>query len=84
MRIALTVDYVGGVSKEVIAGAADMVAFEREFNLSVGSLAESPRLTHLYYLAWHSEKRTKATGLEFDEWLATVEGVGAGDTDPKS
>lgn len=83
MRIALTVDYVGGTSKEVIAGAADMVAFEREFDLSIGSLATNPRMTHLYYLAWHSEKRTKATGLEFDEWLPTVEAVGAGDTDPK-
>lgn len=83
MRIALTVDYVGGVSKEVIAGAADMVAFENKFNVSVGSLASDPRLTHLYFLAWHSEKRNKQTSHDFEPWLETVESIGASDTDPK-
>lgn len=83
MRIALTVDYVGGVSKEVIAGAADMVAFETKFNVSVGSLASDPRLTHLYFLAWHSEKRSKATALEFEAWLETVDSIAGSETDPK-
>jgi hypothetical protein len=34
-------------------------------------------MTHLYWLAWHAEKRMKATTLEFDAWLETIEGIGA-------
>lgn len=83
MRIPLTVEYAGGTSKEILAGAADMVAFENKFDVSIGAISEAPRMTHLYYLAWHAEKRTKATNLEFEAWLETVESVGGNATDPK-
>jgi hypothetical protein len=29
----------------------------------------------LFFIAWHAEKRTKATGLDFEPWLETVEMV---------
>lgn len=83
MKIPLTVEYAGGTSKEIFAGAADMVAFENKFDVSIGTISESPRMTHLYYLAWHAEKRTKGTNLEFEAWLETVESVGGNDADPK-
>jgi hypothetical protein len=35
------------------------------------------KLTHLLFLAWHVESRTKATALEFEAWLETVEAVEA-------
>lgn len=84
MRINLHIDYGSGVSKEITANAADLVAFEDKFNVSVATLGQNPMLSHLYFLAWHSEKRTGATKDTFEKWLETIESVGAGDTDPKS
>jgi hypothetical protein len=52
-----------------------MVAFEREFQKSISSLQENVFLTDLFWLAWHAEKRTKATKLEFDAWIDTVESI---------
>jgi len=84
MKINLHIDYGGGVSREVVANAADMVAFEDKFNVSVSTIGTDPKISYLYYLAWHSEKRTGQTKDSFEKWLETIENVGAGDGDPKS
>lgn len=84
MKINLHIDYEGGVGKDIIANAADMVAFEDKFNVSVAALAQNPKVSYLYFLAWHSEKRTGATKDNFEKWLESIETVGAGDGDPKS
>lgn len=81
MQINLQTTFTDGSTKSITAIAADLVAFEREFDLSIARLETNVKLTHLFYLAWHSEKRTKATALEFDAWLETVEGIS--DTDVK-
>lgn len=84
MRINLQVGFVGGVSKTITANAADMVAFENKFNVSVGAIGQDPRMGYLLFLAWHSEKRNKATSDDYEKWLETVESIGASDEDPKS
>ena len=83
MKINLRIQFSSGDSKDVTANAADMVAFEREFEVSISSLEKNPRLTHLLYLAWASETRLKATAKTFDEWLSDVDSVSFGDADPK-
>lgn len=83
MRIILRLDFVNGSNKEVAANAADLVAFEREFNISVSSLQADTKFTHLLWLAWHSEKRRGETKQEFDAWVETVESVGGSESDPK-
>lgn len=83
MRFNLVIQFADGTKKEITASAADLVAFEDKFNVSIGSLASSQRLGHLLFLAWHSEFRRKATTLDYDKWLDTVEGVGETETDPK-
>lgn len=83
MRIILRLDMVDGTSKEVTANAADLVAFETEYDLSVSALSANPKVTHLLWLAWHSEFRRKETKAEFTDWLDGVESVGGSDTDPK-
>jgi hypothetical protein len=83
MRINLEVTFVGGVSKTVTANAADMVAFENKYNLSIASLSKDAKMSHLLYLAYASEKRTGGTTLDFEKWLETIEGIGASDRDPK-
>lgn len=70
--INLQVTYADGATKQVEAGAADIVAFETKFDLSIARLEKDFRLTHLFFLAWAVEKRTGATKDEFDKWLESV------------
>lgn len=81
MQINLQTTFTDGSTKSITATAPDLVAFEREFDLSIAKLESNVRFTHLFFLAWHSEKRTKATALSFEAWLETVEGIS--DTDVK-
>jgi hypothetical protein len=83
MRFNLVITFADGTTKEITAGAADLVAFEDKFNVSIGKLATEQRLGHLLFLAWHSEQRNKQTALSYEDWLGTVEGVGEAETSPK-
>jgi hypothetical protein len=75
MNFNLLIKFSDGTEKPVTANPADIVAFESHFNLSVAKLQSEIRLTHVFYLGWHVEKRTKATTLEFEPWLETIEVV---------
>jgi hypothetical protein len=81
MHIDLQLTYNDGNNKLIRAAAADLVAFESKFDISVARLEQNVKLTHLLFLAWHSEKRTKSTGLEFEEWLDSIETIEA--SEPK-
>ena len=84
MKINLRVKYFTGEPKEVTCSASDLVKFEDKFNISVSRIEQDLKITYLLFLAWASEFRTKATGLEFDAWVDTVESVGASEAaDPK-
>ncbi len=83
MRFNLLINFADGSKKDITASTPDLIAFEDKYNVSVAKLATEQRLSHLLFLAWHSEKRTKATALSFDEWVATVESVGDSTKDPK-
>jgi hypothetical protein len=84
LKINLRIEYNdSSEAKEITCSASDLIAFEQKFNLSVTKLGEETKLTHLLYLAWHSEFRRKATALEFDLWVETVSTVGASAIDPK-
>lgn len=77
MNFNLLVKYLDGSEKHVSGKAADIVAFESHFDMSVANLEKNLKLTHLFYLAWHSEKRVGETKLDFDKWLETVDTVEA-------
>jgi hypothetical protein len=83
MRFNLLITFADKTNKEITASTPDLVAFEDKFNISVGKLATEQRIGHLLFLAWHSEKRSKGTTLSYEEWLETVESVGASEKDPK-
>lgn len=80
MQINLQVTYTNGTVKELKAIAADLVAFESQYDLSIARLEQNLRLTHLLFLAWHVEKRTKQTSVEFDAWVESVELIEAVET----
>jgi hypothetical protein len=81
MKITLLIEYADGTKKEVTVSAADMVAFENKYDISIARLDEA-RISWLLFLAWHSEKRRKETDLDYEAWLDTVDSVGSSD-DPK-
>lgn len=83
MKINLRIEFLSGESKEVVCSAADLVKLESKFDISIASLENNPKFTHLCFLAWSSEFRLKATDKEFDDWMNTVASVGASDKDPK-
>ena len=85
MKINLQLEFNDkpGEPKEVICLASDMVKFESNFNISIANLDKDLKITHLLFLAWASETRTKATAKTFDEWIDGVLSVSASD-DPKA
>ena len=82
MKINLQITFNNGEAKDVVANAADMVAFEDRYQVSVSTLSTDPRMSYMFFLAWHAQKRTGETKETFEKWLETIEMVGAG-SDPK-
>lgn len=75
--IQLEIVYADGTTKDVSAVAVDLMRFEAHFDMSIAGLA-TPKLTHLFFLAYSVEKRTKATDLEFEPWVETIQVVREG------
>ena len=73
--INLRVVFIDGTSEDVACIAADLIAFETRFDLSVARLEKEVRFTHLAYLAYASLKRTGKTGDEFEVWTQKIQGV---------
>jgi len=83
MRMNLAIEMQDGTTQEVTASAADIVKFEDKFNMSISKLESEMKITHLFFLAYTALKRQGKTDLDFDEWLDTIEGIGASTKDPK-
>ena len=77
MIINLQIGYTDNTTKEIAAKASDIVAFEERFDISMANLQNEVRLTHLLFLAWHSEKRTGETKENFEKWVDSVESIEA-------
>jgi hypothetical protein len=83
LKINLRIEFVSGEEKEITCSASDMVKFESKFDLSVAVLEENVKLTHLLYLAYLAEFRTKSTLKEFDVWIDDVASIKASENNPK-
>jgi hypothetical protein len=70
--IDLRVIFIDGSEEVVTALAADLIAFESKFDMSVAKLEKDVRLTHLFFLAWHVLKRKGKTTEEFEKWAESV------------
>ena len=69
MKMNLRVKYDDGSTVDAVVSAVDFVAFEREFSKSVTKFQENMMLTDVYWLAWHSIKRSDKKVGTFEEWL---------------
>ena len=78
--INLRIEFIDGSSAEVTAIAADLIAFESRFDLSVARLEKEIRLTHLFFLAYNVQKRTGVTKDEFEKWVESVSMVAEAST----
>lgn len=78
MNFNLSVTFLDGTSCEVSGIAADLVAFEAEFDVSVTRLNAEMKITHLLWLAWHSLKRQGETKDTFDKWVESVDSIDSG------
>lgn len=78
--VNLLIIFNDGTKTEVSANAADLVAFESKFDMSVSRLSSEIRLTHLLFIAWHVQHRLKTTAFSFDEWVDTVSMVTEADS----
>jgi hypothetical protein len=73
--INLQIIGIDGTETTVTAVAADLIAFEARFDLSIVKLQSEIRLTHMFFLAWHVLKRTKQTTEEFEKWAESIAAV---------
>ncbi len=73
--INLRVTFIDGTDTTVVAVAADLIAFESKFDLSIVKLESEIRLTHMFFLAWHVLKRTNQTEEDFEKWAESVSAV---------
>ena len=76
--INLQVKFLDDSTADCVAIAADLIAFESHFDLSVARLEKEIRLTHLFFLAWHVQKRTGLTAETFEKWIESVSIVSEG------
>jgi len=73
--IQLAVAFTDDSREEVSCIAADLIAFETKFDLSIARLQNEVRFTHLAFLGYAALKRTGKTTEEFDDWAQKVAGV---------
>lgn len=71
LKITMTVAYNDGRDQELKVGPVTQVAFEREHNCGIATIATEMRMSHIYWLAWHATR----PGVGFDQWLETVEAI---------
>lgn len=76
--ISLTITFADGTEKEVTAVAADLVAFEERFDMSIAQLEKNVRMTHLFFLGWNAMRRTKQTTDDFETWVESASMVSLG------
>jgi hypothetical protein len=69
--------------KQVVCSPSDMIKLETKFDISIASLESNIKITHLLFLAWASETRTKATTASFDEWVDNIESISPADEQKK-
>jgi hypothetical protein len=77
MKVSVTHD--DGTSDTYVVKPATIVAFERQFNVGLGTLKEAGRMEYVYWLAWDSERRSGKITKPFDGWLDEVADVDVSD-----
>jgi hypothetical protein len=78
--IILKIIFIHGKEVEISTVAADLIAFEERFDMSIAGLDKNIRMTHLFFMAWHASKRKGETKDDFDKWVENVNMVTVADS----
>lgn len=78
--IILKIIFIDGKEVEISTVAADLIAFEERFDMSIAGLDKNIRMTHLFFMAWHASKRKGETKDDFDKWVENVNMVTVADS----
>jgi len=76
MELQFRIKETGKESVIVRAALVDIVAWEDRFERPSSTMGgDSIFARDFVWLAWHSQKRTGATALDFMEWVATLDEI---------
>ena len=76
MELQFKIKESGKESVLVRAALVDIVAWEDRFERPSSTMSgDSIFARDFVWLAWHSQKRTGATALEFMDWVATLDEI---------
>ena len=76
MQIDFRIKPKGADARTVTAGLVDVIAWEEKFEKPSTELASGDVFARDYvWLAWHAEKRTASTDLDFMDWVATLDDI---------
>lgn len=81
MKVPFKIEY-DGKAETVVAGPLAIVQYERQTKKSISSWADGPMFEDLALLAYLQLKIEKKVEGEFDDFLATLEGLNETDDGP--
>jgi hypothetical protein len=85
MKLAITIEYNGGVTETYVAQPPEWAKWESKTGFTIQQAQDKVGISDLMFLAYHAMKRSEAGKpvKPFDVWMETVVDVTTGDNDPK-
>ena len=86
MKLAITIEYNGGLSETYVAQPPEWAKWETKTGFTIQQVQEKLGIADLLFLAYHAMKRNEAGKpvKPFEVWIETVSDVTTGDNDPKA
>lgn len=81
MKVTLKVEFGDGRTQAAVAELPDIVAFERQYGVSIADIGDAPRMEWLAFLAWTALKRRGQAGDDFEGWLNQTAGLSLAEDD---
>jgi hypothetical protein len=85
MKLAITIEYNGGLSETYVAQPPEWAKWETKTGFTIQQVQEKLGIADLLFLAYHAMKRNEAGKpvKPFEVWIETVSDVTTGDDSPK-
>ena len=86
MKLAITIEYTGGITETYVAQPPEWAKWESKTGFTIQQVAEKVGISDLMFLAYHAMKR-EAGGKPvkpYEAWMETVTDVQAGENNPKA
>jgi hypothetical protein len=86
MKLAITIEYNGGLSETYVAQPPEWAKWETKTGFTIQQVQEKLGIADLLFLAYHAMKRSEAGKpvKPYEVWVETVSDVTTGNDDPKA